>query len=76
MSSARPLVVPAGTSRPIVARLHEALVGALKSPQVSETLLKMGAPPEWSSPEQLTAFLRAEIKKFAEVLEIAGAKID
>ncbi len=70
------LVVPAGTSRPIVARLHEALVGALKSPQVSETLLKMGAPPEWSSPEQLTAFLRAEIKKFAEVLEIAGAKID
>ncbi len=70
------LVVPAGTSRPIVARLHDALVGALKSPQVSETLLKMGAPPEWSTPEQLTVFLRAEIKKFAEVLEIAGAKID
>ena len=70
------LVVPAGTSRPIVARLHDALVGALKSPQVSETLLKMGAPPEWTTSEQLTVFLRAEIKKFAEVLEIAGAKID
>ncbi len=70
------LVVPAGTPRAIVARLHDALTGALKSPQVSETLLKMGAPPEWSTPEQLTVFLRAEIKKFAEVLEIAGAKID
>ncbi len=70
------LVVPAGVQKPIVARLHEALVGALKSPQVADTLLKMGAPPEWSSPEQLTVFLRAEIKKFAEVLEIAGAKID
>ena len=70
------LVVPAGTPRPVVARLHGALTGALKSPQVAETLLKMGAPPEWSSPEQLTVFLRAEIKKFAEVLEIAGAKID
>lgn len=70
------MVVPAGTPRPIVGRLHGALVDALKSPQVSETLLKMGAPPEWSTPEQLTVFLRTEIKKFAEVVEIAGAKID
>ncbi len=70
------LVVPVGTPPRIVARLHTALVDALKSPQVSETLLKMGAPPEWSSPEQLRVFLRDEIKKFAEVVEIAGAKID
>jgi tripartite-type tricarboxylate transporter receptor subunit TctC len=70
------LVVPAGTPQRIVDRLHGALVDSLKSPQVSETLLKMGAPPEWSSPEQLRVFLRAEIKKFAEVVEIAGAKID
>jgi len=70
------LVVPAGTPQQIVAKLHTALVEALKSPQVSETLLKMGAPPEWSTPEQLSVFLRAEIKKFAEVLEIAGAKLD
>ena len=70
------LVVPTGTPQRIVERLHAALVNSLKSPQVSETLLKMGAPPEWSSPEQLRVFLRAEIKKFAEVIEIAGAKID
>jgi tripartite-type tricarboxylate transporter receptor subunit TctC len=36
----------------------------------------MGAPPESSSPTELTAFLRSEIKKFAEVVQIAGAKID
>lgn len=70
------LVVPAGTPQPVVKRLHGALVGGLKSSQVSETLLKMGAPPEWSSPEQLREFLGVEIKKFAEVLAIAGAKID
>ena len=70
------LVVPAGTPQPVVARLHGALTDALKSTQVAETLLKMGAPPEWSTPEQLSVFLRAEIRKFAEVLEIAGAKID
>jgi hypothetical protein len=36
----------------------------------------MGAPPESSSPAQLTDFLRTEIKKFAEVVALAGAKID
>lgn len=70
------MVVPAGTPPAIVKQLHAALVDSLKSPQVAETLLKMGAPPEWSSPAELTVFLRAEIKKFAEVIEIAGAKID
>ena len=60
----------------VVPRLHAAIVDALKSPQVADTLLKMGAPPEPSSPEQLRTFLRAEIKKFAEVVAIAGAKID
>jgi tripartite-type tricarboxylate transporter receptor subunit TctC len=70
------LVVPAATPKPIVDRLQTAVVDALKSPQASETLLRMGAPPEWSTPQQLTAFLRAEIKKFAEVVEVAGAKID
>ena len=70
------LVVPAGTPKGIVTRLHTALLVALKSPQVADTLLKMGAPPEWSTPEQLREFLAVEIKKFAEVVEIAGAKID
>lgn len=70
------LVVPAGTPAGIIERLHTASVAALKSPQVSETLLRIGAPPEPSSPEELREFLRAEIRKFAEVIAIAGAKLD
>jgi tripartite-type tricarboxylate transporter receptor subunit TctC len=70
------LVVPRGTPSAIVTRLHAATVGALQSPQVAETLLKMGAPPEWSSPQELSKFLRAEISKFAEVVALAGARID
>jgi tripartite-type tricarboxylate transporter receptor subunit TctC len=70
------LVVPAGTPQPIIKKLHTALVDAFKSQQVADTLLKMGAPPEASTPEQLTVFLREEIRKFAEVVAIAGAKID
>lgn len=70
------LVVPAGTPARIVDRLHGATVDALKSAQVSDLLLKLGAPPEWSTPAELTAFLKAEIAKFAEAVQAAGAKID
>ncbi len=70
------LVVPRGTPQPVVARLHAATVAALTSPQASETLLKMGAPPEPSSPAELRRFLEAEIRKFAEVVALAGAHID
>jgi tripartite-type tricarboxylate transporter receptor subunit TctC len=70
------LVVPAGTPQTIVRTLHAALVESLKSAQVSDTLLRMGAPPEWSSPAELRAFLQAEIRKFAEVVALAGARID
>lgn len=70
------LVVPTGTPQRIVERLHAAIVESLKSPQVAETLLRMGAPPESSTPAQLSVFLRDEIRKFAEVVQIAGAKID
>ena len=70
------LVVPTGTPQRIVERLHAALADSLRSAQVADTLLRMGAPPESSTPEQLRAFLRAEIAKFAEVVQLAGAKID
>ena len=70
------LVVPTGTPARIVERLHAALAESLKSPQVADALLRMGAPPESSTPEQRRAFLRAEITKFAEVVQVAGAKID
>jgi tripartite-type tricarboxylate transporter receptor subunit TctC len=70
------LVVPDGTPKKIVDRLYVAIHDALKAPQVSSTLLKMGAPPEGSTPAELTEFLRTEIDKFAEVIAIAGAKID
>jgi tripartite-type tricarboxylate transporter receptor subunit TctC len=70
------LVVPDGTPKKIVDRLYVAIHDALKAPQVSSTLLKMGAPPEGSTPAELSEFLRTEIEKFAEVIAIAGAKID
>jgi tripartite-type tricarboxylate transporter receptor subunit TctC len=70
------LVAPRGTPQAVLTRLHAATVAALKSPQAAETLLRMGAPPEPSSPAELSEFLKAEIRKFAEVVALAGAQID
>jgi hypothetical protein len=57
-------------------KIFEALQGAIKNSQVAETLLKRRAPPARSIPQQLRRILRAAIRQFSELLDIAGAKMD
>jgi tripartite-type tricarboxylate transporter receptor subunit TctC len=52
------MVAPAGTPRPVIDRLREALIRALQAPEVRDRLLSEGAPPEPSTPEELGAFIR------------------
>jgi tripartite-type tricarboxylate transporter receptor subunit TctC len=70
------LVAPAGTPAPIVERVRAALVQAIDSPQVRERLLAEGAEPESSTPEQLGAFIRAEIPKWERAVKLSGARLD
>jgi len=70
------VVVPARTPQPIVTRLNAAVVESLRSAQVGETLLKMGAPPEPTTTAELRQFLVNEVQKFAVVVKLSGAKID
>ena len=70
------MVAPAGTPRPIVDKVHGALVKALDTPQVRQRLLDEGATPESSSPEELGAFIRTEIDKWAATVKTAGVRVD
>jgi tripartite-type tricarboxylate transporter receptor subunit TctC len=63
---------PAKTPEPIVARLREALVSAVTDKATSEKLLTAGIEPETSSSEELRAFVRSEIAKWAEIVKEAG----
>jgi len=70
------LVVPAGTPREVIARLHEEAVRALALADVRERLRFDGADPVASSPAQFDAYLRQEIVRWREVVQRSGARAD
>ena len=70
------IVVLAGTPKPIIARLHTELVKILNSPDIRARLISEGADVETSTPEELAAFVRAEIPKWAKAVKDSGAKLD
>jgi tripartite-type tricarboxylate transporter receptor subunit TctC len=70
------MVVPAATPVPIIQRVRTALVTAMETPAVRDKLMAEGAVPESSTPEELRAFIAAEIPKWAKAVKLAGVKVD
>src|SRR5229473_7121996 len=62
------VLAPAGTPRPIVARLNAALVKILSSPDMKDKLNAMGTDPVSSTPEEFAAYLRQETAKWGDVV--------
>lgn len=67
---------PGAMPQPMVSRLSNALKEILASQDYRESLMRQGARPEWLTPEQFTAWIRAEISKWAIVIKEAGIKLE
>jgi len=63
------LFVKAGTPVDIVAKLNKAAAEVLADPDLNKRLLDLGIVTDPSSPEGLTAFFKADIAKWADVIE-------
>lgn len=59
-----------------VKRIHEAIVAAFAMPEVKEAMAKQGNDINVSTPEAATQFFRAEIAKYAKLVNKLGLKID
>ncbi len=70
------LLAKAGTSKDVVAKLHQASVKAINSPAVRDSLTKLGAEPAGNSPEEFRSFLVKEQKLWAKVVKDSGAKAE
>ena len=70
------LFAPAGTPAPILARLHDATLAALRLPDVRDRLREQGAEVVGNSPTELAAYVAAEIPKWATLARQAGVKPD
>jgi tripartite-type tricarboxylate transporter receptor subunit TctC len=67
---------PAGTPQDIIATLNAAARKALTDPQLRDALLKSGAEPAATSPEELGAFVRSELPRWGKAVEQSGAKVE
>jgi tripartite-type tricarboxylate transporter receptor subunit TctC len=70
------LFVPAKTPHAIIGRIHADAVAALGHPMVKERLEQFGATLVGSTPQELAAFLQAEMDKWGPVIHEAKIKVD
>lgn len=70
------VLVPAGTPKTVVTRLHDETVRILKLSDVSQRLDGLGFEIVGSTPEQFGAYIKSEIKKWEKVVKASGAKPD
>ena len=76
-SSWQGILVPTGTPKEIVAKLHAALVQTMESPDIRQRLGNGGAVASTSkSPEEFGEFLATETKRWGAVSREVGAKAD
>lgn len=70
------LFAPAGTPRPVIQKLNAELVKILDTPDTRQRLSGHGLIPGGGKPEELGAFLKAEIAKWAKLIKEAGIRVN
>jgi tripartite-type tricarboxylate transporter receptor subunit TctC len=70
------VVVPTGTSKEIVARLHSAIQNALAMPETKKRLETVGLEAADAPPEEFATLIRSESQKWNKVVRDAGIKAD
>jgi tripartite-type tricarboxylate transporter receptor subunit TctC len=70
------MFLQAGTPRPIVDTYNAAIKSMLERDDIKRNIAAMGAVPDYGTPEQYTAFVDAETKKFASIINKEGLKMD
>jgi tripartite-type tricarboxylate transporter receptor subunit TctC len=70
------LMAPAKTPQPIIMKLNREIHDSFSQPDVKEALLKLGAIAAPTTPEEMSAFIKAELAKWTPVIKAAGIKAE
>jgi tripartite-type tricarboxylate transporter receptor subunit TctC len=76
VTSWQAIFVPAGTPKPIIDRLHTEILKIIAQPEMQERLKALGMQPTPLTTEQVSAFQKAEVEKWAQVIKAANIKLD
>jgi len=70
------VVAPAATPAPVVARLNAEINAALGDEQIKAAMRNLGVEPAPGSSEAFDAYIRAETRKWAQVIRTANIKLE
>src|ERR1700730_7410144 len=70
------LVAPKGTPRPIIEKIHAEVAKILTDPAVKEKSERTGNYPVTSTPDEFSAFIRKEARRWEKVIKESGIKFD
>lgn len=67
---------PKGTPRPIVDKLANDMIEAMRMPDVAKKMADLGTPLVGSRPDEFRAYVANEIEKWAEAVRVSGATVN
>jgi tripartite-type tricarboxylate transporter receptor subunit TctC len=67
---------PARLPADVLAKLNKAYTDALASPELKARMAMLMAEPAPTTPEQFSAFVKAELARYEPVVKASGAKVD
>jgi tripartite-type tricarboxylate transporter receptor subunit TctC len=70
------MFAPPGTPKPVVDKIQAEISRILKMPEVAKRLTDIGLEPVGSTSEELAAYQRTEIVKWAKVVKDSGARVE
>jgi len=70
------MMLPTGTARQVITRLHAEIVKTMNIPEIREKLIAQGTDPVGSTPEEFGAFMKSETIKWARVVKEANIRPD
>jgi tripartite-type tricarboxylate transporter receptor subunit TctC len=69
------LFAPAGTPKPIIDKLNEAINVTIKRPEIVAAWERQGATPMVMTVQEFDTFMRKDIEKWANVVKVSGASV-
>jgi tripartite-type tricarboxylate transporter receptor subunit TctC len=68
------ILAPANTPKAIIAKLNDAIVKALRTPEMKGKYAAIGQDLAWSTPEEFAAFIAEERARWSKTIGTAGIK--
>jgi tripartite-type tricarboxylate transporter receptor subunit TctC len=70
------MFITGGTPKDVIAKVNAEIVKVLQAPEMREAISKDGAEPVGSTPEELGAYFRREVDKYAKVIRTANVQVE